>query len=140
MATKADFTDAEWKAMQNGITGAGLLVALSDRGFFDTFKEANALARHLRDAHARSDNVLVRDLADTRGAGFGLTASPDEVEKGTLDALRTAVEALQAKAPDDLPAYRGLVLDVAESVAEAAKGVAPGEATALQKIRSALGG
>ena len=44
MATRADFTDQEWEAMQEGIAGAGMFVALVDRGFFDSFKEANALA------------------------------------------------------------------------------------------------
>ena len=63
MATRADFTDEEWKALQEGITGAGMFVALVDRGFFDSFKEANALAHHLREAHEHSDSVLVRDLA-----------------------------------------------------------------------------
>jgi hypothetical protein len=31
MATKADFSAEEWKAMQEGITGAGMFVALVDR-------------------------------------------------------------------------------------------------------------
>ena len=44
MATKADFSQEEWEAMQKGITGAGMLVAISDRGIMDAFKEANALA------------------------------------------------------------------------------------------------
>jgi hypothetical protein len=138
MATKADFTEQEWDAMQKGISGAGLLVAVSDRGFFDTFKEANALAKHLREAQSGSDNQLLRELADVHGTPFGVTASPEEVEKGTLDSLHAAVTALQAKAPDELPAYRQLVLDVAQSVAEAAKGVASGETKALETIRSAL--
>ena len=47
--------------------------------------------------------------------------------------------ALDAKAPDDVDAYRKLVLDVSESVAEAAKGVAPNESKALDTIRRALG-
>ncbi len=139
MASKADFTEEEWEAMQKGITGAGLLVAISDRGFFDTFKEANALAKHLRAAHAKSESALVRDLAEAHGRPFGLTASPEEVEKGSVDSLHAAVAALEAKSPDDLPAYRQLVIDVAESVAEAAKGVAPSESDAIEMVRSALG-
>lgn len=138
MATKADFTEQEWKTMQEGITGAGMLVAVSDRGFFDTFKEANAMAKHLSDAHSKSDNELVREIASGRERPFGLTASPAEVKKGTTDALQSAVATLSAKAPDDLPAYRQLVLDVAESVAEAAKGVSADETQALDEIRSAL--
>jgi hypothetical protein len=139
MATRADFSDEEWKAMQEGIAGAGMFVALADRGFFDSFKEANALAHHLRDAHEHSDSVLVRDLATGHDRPFGMTSSPEEVEKSTVATLEQAVAALQAKSPEDLPAYRQLVLEVAESVAEAAKGVSPHENQALDSIRAALG-
>ena len=139
MATKADFTDDEWKAMQEGITGAGLFVALVDRGFFDSFKEANALAHHLRDAHYASDSVLVRDLATGHDRPFGATASPQEVEQKTVATLQQAVAALEAKSPEDLPAYRQLVTEVAQSVAEAAKGVSQQENQALDSIRAALG-
>ena len=139
MATKADFTEAEWEAMEKGVTGAGALVAIADRGFFDTFKEANALAKHLAAAHEQNESDLVRQLAGTHAKPFGLTSSPQAVEQETVDHLKTAVTALQAKAPDDLDAYRKLVLDVSESVAEAAKGVAPNESKALDTIRSALG-
>jgi len=138
MATKADFTEEEWKMLQEGITGAGMLVAVSDPGFFDTFKEANAMAKHLAEAHSKSENELVREVASGRERPFGLTSSRSEVEKGTVDALHGAVAALSAKAPDDLPAYRQFVLDVSESVAEAAKGVSAGETEALGVIRTAL--
>jgi len=139
MATRADFSDQEWKAMQEGITGAGMFVALADRGFFDSFKEANALAHHLRDAHEHSDSVLVRDLATGHDKPFGATASAEEIERSTVGALEQAVEVLKAKSPEDLPAYRRLVTEVAESVAEAAKGVSPPESKALDSIRAALG-
>jgi hypothetical protein len=139
MATRADFTDEEWKAMQEGITGAGMFVALVDRGFFDSFKEANALAHHLKDAHEHNDSVLVRDLAAGHDRPFGMTASPEEVERSTVATIEQAVTVLGVKAPEDLPAYRQLVLEVAESVAEAAKGVSPQETQALDHIRAALG-
>ena len=139
MATKADFTEDEWKAMESGVAGAGTYVATVDRGFFDTFKEASALAHHLRDAHERSDSALIRDLATSHDRPFGLTASPDEMERSTVAALETAVSALTAKAPEELPAYKQLVLDVAQSVAEAAKGVSPQENSALDHIRATLG-
>ena len=45
MAKKEDFTEQEWESLQKGVVGAGLLVSLSDRSFFDTFKEAGALGR-----------------------------------------------------------------------------------------------
>jgi hypothetical protein len=139
MATKADFTDEEWKAMQSGVTGAGLLVATVDRGFFDSFKEASALAHHLGAAHERSDSPLIRELAAGHDRPFGVTASPAEIEQSTMTALQQGVAALEAKSPQDLAAYRALVLDVAESVAAAAKGVSAQENSALDRIRSALG-
>ena len=123
MATKADFTEEEWKAMQEGITGAGMLVAISDPGFWDTFKEASALAKHVNEAHTKSDSALVRELAQGHDKPFGATASAAEAEQATVDALHAAVAALEAKSPEDLPAYKQVVLDVAQSVAEAAKGV-----------------
>lgn len=125
--------------MQEGLTGAGMFVALADRGFFDSFKEANALAHHLRAAHEHSDSVLIRDLAAGHDRPFGVTSSPEEVEGGTVAALEQAVAVLEAKSPEDLPSYRQLVLDVAESVAAAAKGVSPHENEALDRIRAALG-
>jgi hypothetical protein len=84
MATKADFTEEEWKMLQEGITGAGMLVALSEPGFFDTFKEANAMAKHLAEAHSKSDNELVREVASGHERPFGITSSRSEVEKGTV--------------------------------------------------------
>jgi hypothetical protein len=33
MAGKADFTEAEWDSLHLGLTGAGMLVAVSDAGF-----------------------------------------------------------------------------------------------------------
>ena len=140
MAARADFTEQEWDAMQKGVTGAGLLVSLSDRGFFDTFKEAGALAKHLAGARQNSGSEVVRELAETRGTGFGLGSSPQELESETLDALRSSMSTLQAKAPEDADAYRQFVLDVAESVAGAAGGGESPESGALEKIRSALGG
>ena len=125
--------------MQEGLTGAGMFVALADRGFFDSFKEANALAHHLREAHQHSDSVLMRDLATGHDRPFGMSSSPEEIERSTVATLGQAVEVLETKSPEDLPAYRQLVLDVAESVAAAAKGVSPQENEALDRIRAALG-
>ena len=138
MARKSDFTDQEWESLHKGVAGTALLVSVSDRGFFDTFKEAGALARHLTAAR-QSSSELVRELAETRGTGFGLVTSPEKVETETLEALRSAVATLQLKAPEDVDPYRGLVLDVSQSVADAAGGGEAGESAALAQIRSALG-
>jgi tellurite resistance protein len=139
VTTKADFTQEEWQALQKGVTGAGFLTALSDRSFFDTFKEAGALARHLREARENASSELVRELAETSDTGFGLTDSPAEIESETLEALRKAMRALEAKAPEEVDAYGSFVLEVAESVGNAAGGGEAAESQALERIRSALG-
>jgi tellurite resistance protein len=139
MATRSDFTDDEWKAMQKGVTGAGMLVSASDQDFTDMFGEASALAKALRAQQEHGASDLVRELATARGTGFGLTTSRDEVETDTLAAIRSASEALAAKAPEETENYRQLVIDVAEAVAAAKSGVEPGETAALDKIRATLG-
>jgi len=138
MATKADFTEQEWESLQKGVVGGGLLVSLSDRSFFDTFKEAGAMAKHVAQARQSSSSDLIRELANVHGTGFGVTSAPEKVENETLDALRAAKQALEAKAPEELDAYRQLVLDVAQSVAGAASGGDAAEHQAIEKVRSAI--
>jgi hypothetical protein len=134
-----EFTDTEIETLRKGATGAGLLVAASDRGFFDTFKEASALAKHISSARESSQSPLIRRVAEGRGTGFGLTDSPQEIEEKTAEALRTGTQLLEQKAPDELEAYRSFVLDLAQSVAAAAGGGEEKEAEAVEKVRAALG-
>jgi hypothetical protein len=138
VATKTNFTDQEWESLQKGVSGAGLLVSLSDRSFFDTFKEAGSLAKHIAQAKQSSSSEFVRELADMHGTGFGLTSSPDTVERETLEALRSAKATLEAKAPDELDSYRQLVIEIARSVGQAAGGGESEEGAAIEKIESAL--
>ena len=138
MAGKADFTEDEWKKLEQGVTGAGLLVSTAHRDFTDSFGEAGAVAKQLT-AHRESESQLVRELSESRGTGFGLVASPKEVVEGTIEALGAAVTTLGAKAPDEREAYRTLVLDVATAVAEAKGGVKDEEKEAIDRITAALG-
>jgi len=138
MAKKADFSQDEWEALQKGVTGAGLLVSLSDRSFFDTFKEAGALGKHVAKAKQAGSDELIRELADIHGTGFGVKTSPDVVERETLEALQTAKKTLESKAPDELEPYRQFVLEIAQSVSEAAGGGDAAESAAIEKVRSAL--
>jgi hypothetical protein len=138
MASKADFTEQEWEALEKGVTGAGFMVAISDRSFFDTFKEAGALGKHLGHARQDSSSHLIRELAETRSTGFGITDSPDEIETETTEALRTAMTALRTKAPDEVEPYKSFVIEVAESVGSAAGGGEEAEGQTVQKIRAEL--
>jgi hypothetical protein len=138
VATKTDFTEDEWKAMQKGVTGAGMLVSVGDRDFTDSFGEASALAKALTSQREQSPSELVRELAGVHSTGFGFTASQHEVEMETLDSLAVATQAIGTKAPDEAEAYRQLVLGVAQAVADAKGGIKPGETSALDKIKEAL--
>jgi hypothetical protein len=140
MATKADFSEDEWKTMQKGVTGAGMLVSVSDRDFTDSFGEASALAKYLGSQRESGASDLIRELAHAKGTGFGVTDSSQEVETETLAALRSSVATLAAKAPDEVDAYREVVLGIAASVAEAKGGVTDVEAATIAKLEEALGG
>ena len=140
MATKADFSEDEWKTMQKGVTGAGMLVSVSDRDFTDTFGEASALAKYLGSQRESGASDLIRELAHAKGTGFGFTDSPQEVETETLAALRSSVATLAAKASDEVDAYRELVLGIGAFVAEAKGGVTDVEAATIAKLEEALGG
>jgi hypothetical protein len=131
-------TETDIDTLRRGAMGAGLLVSVSDRGFFDTFKEAGTLAKHVAAARSGSDSTVVRQIAEGRGVGFGVTSTPAEIESGTLEALRSAVALLQEKAPDEVAPYRAFVLDLARSVASAAPGGDEAEAATVSKIEAAL--
>jgi hypothetical protein len=132
------FSESEIETLHKGAMGAGLLVSVSDRGFFDSFKEAGVLAKHVAVARGSSESAVVKQVAEGHSTGFGVTSSPDELESGTLDALRSSVALLEAKAPNEVEAYRMFVLDLARSVAAAAPGGDEAEAGAFAKIEAAL--
>jgi hypothetical protein len=138
VATRNDFSDDEWTALQKGLMGSGMLVSVSDRDLTDTFGEAGALGKYLAGQQVAATSDLMRELAKTRGTGFGLTASPDEIRTETMAALATAVAALQAKAPEDVTAYRGLVLGLAHAVADAKGGEVPVEREMIEAIEGAF--
>jgi hypothetical protein len=139
MATKNDFTQQEWDALQKGVTGAAMLVSLSDRDFTDTFGEVGAMAKYLAGQHVASSSDLIRELAKTKGSGFGLGTSPEKLRAETMDALREAVATLETKSPADVDPYRQLVLGVTEAVASAKGGVVAVETAMMDAIRESLG-
>jgi hypothetical protein len=140
MATKADFTEVEWDQLHKGVTGSGMLVALSDRDFTDMFGEAGAMGKFLAGQRVAGATELMRELASAGGSGFGLTSSPDRVRAETIAALTSSVATLTAKAPDELGPYRDFVLAVASTVAAAkGGGEAPVETAMIGEIKAALG-
>lgn len=138
MAGRADFDETEWNTLHRGLTGAGLWVASSERGFTSTFKETGAMASFLAHHSRESGSQLVRELAATKGTGWAVSSSPEELRQGTLGALRESVALLSAKSGDDLAAYRETVASLASKVSEAAPGGEEVEAGVLDEIAAAL--
>jgi hypothetical protein len=139
MAARGDFSDEEWATLQKGITGSGMLVSLSDRDLSDTFGEVGAMAKYLANQQLAAPTELSRELAKTKGTGFGFGTSPDKLRTETEAALQAAVALLGSKAPDEVGPYRDLVLGVAQTVAGAKGGEVPAETQMLAAIRAALG-
>jgi hypothetical protein len=150
MAGKEEFTDDEWATMQRAVVGAPLLVAVSDGGTADLRFELQVIGEKLADARAGHGSELVQGLADVARAqtGFHGKMRRSEVEAPALDALRSAVATLEAKAPDELDSFRYFVLDLAKAVAAAARSgpfavvgplVSEREAAAVDRIRAAIG-
>jgi hypothetical protein len=140
MAGKADFTEDEWNTLHRGLTGAGMLVSLSERGFGSTFKESGAMAKFLSEARTTSPSELVRDLAATKGTGWKVSSSIEDVRSGTVTALTQAVGTLNEKDPEELGAYRAAVLGLSQAVSDAGKGGDEAEAVSIETIRESLGG
>jgi len=141
MATKADFTEAEWTAMHKGATGSGMLVSLSDRDFTDTFGEVNAMAKFQAGQQTAASSQLIRELARVGGTGFGLTTNPEKVRTETMDALRSTMATLAAKAPDDAEAYKQFVIGIADAVANAkGGGTSDIESAMIVEIKAAFAG
>jgi hypothetical protein len=138
MATKSDFTEDEWDTLHKGLTGAGMLVSISERGFTSTFKETGAMAKFLAKQSAEADSQLCRDLAGTHGSGWKVTSSPDVLKNGTLGALRSSVQILTTKDAADLADYRELVLALAQRVCDAAPDGTDVEKMSIDSIREAL--
>lgn len=132
--------EQEVETLRRGAMGAGLLVSVSDRGFFDTFKEAGTMAKHVASARSKNESAVVKQVAEGRGTGFSITTPPKEIESGTIEALQQSVQLLQSKAPGEVEAYRTFVLDLARSVASAAPGGDEAEAGTVAKIEAALAG
>lgn len=139
MATRTDFTDEEWTALQRGLTGSAMLVSLADRDFTDTFGEAGAMAKFLQGQQVAGSSELIREVVQTRSSGFGLTTSPETMRSETMAALQTAIATLSAKAPSDLDAYRQAVLGIVQAVADAKGGVTPVETAMIDEIQKAVG-
>src|SRR5215471_16725870 len=112
MAIKAAFTRDEWDALEQGVTGAGMFVSVSDVGFDEPI-EVQVMMTYIAWVRDKSESELVRELANVHVNPLAVNAPAQQIEADTLAALRSAVSALAVKAPLEVAAYRDFVLSTA---------------------------
>ncbi len=143
MTGKADFTSEEWKVVLEAPPSAGMLVVTAQRG--GTIREIFAIGKaytEARQQHGASE-LLDEIVSAKPEVDHTRYSSPDELKEHALQHLRDAVKLLQDKAtPEELEAYRGFVMALAEKVAGAHRedgvAISPPEQTAIDAIGEAL--
>jgi len=143
MTTKSDFTDDEWKTIQEGPVTAGMILLSAESG--GTFRETFALARAFTDARKKhGESALLDELvAEKPQFDRHRYKSPEELHTEGLKAIAQAAALVRAKASaEESAAYDEFVVTAASSVAEAHKEhgqkVSEKEQAALDEIRAQL--
>ena len=142
MATADDFTAEEWEAISDGPVYAGMMVTTASKGgtIRETFSMSKtwAEARQHHGASELLDAIVAEKPKLDEKPGTAI-----ELHNAGLKALQDAVQALEAKSPDDVDAYRSFVNGLAERVAQAheehGEKISSGERSVLDEIAGALG-
>lgn len=140
MTVSSDFTPDEWETIREAPTGAGMIVSTAERG--GTFREAFAMAKAFTEARQQhGESELLDELVSERpDVDKTRASSPEQLKERGLEKIREAVGLLEAKAtPEELGAYRGFVVTLAERVAGAKGDVSEPETAAIAEIKQALG-
>jgi hypothetical protein len=127
-------TEDEEKTVRSAALRAGALVAQSEPGFLDTFKESFAASKAVKAASPEVQKLVAGGLPEMPSGGTS------EVSARTLELLRQAVGILKEKAPHLVDEYRQVVLQSARDVAAAADDTSQKETAAVGEIERALAG
>jgi hypothetical protein len=163
MTKRPDFTDAEWAEVMAAPMIAGMAVTLSDpSGLWGIMKESLASGQALVEARAdAAGSALAKAVTDDLETSEGRSAArarvkasvsgttPAEMKTAALAALTAVARIVEARAPDDAPAFKAFLNGVAVKVAEASKeggflgfggvAVSDAEKATLDEVRAALG-
>jgi hypothetical protein len=150
MTKKADFNAEEWSVVVKGPPIAGMIVVTAEHG--GTIRETLEVGKAYQEARqGHMGPELIEELLDSPPEidpkGY---SDPADLRSRGLQQLRDAVATLEGKADaDEIDAYRGFVLGVAERVAHRHKTggflgfggheVSENERVALEDVREALG-
>jgi hypothetical protein len=133
MANKQNFTPDEWLQVLESVMLAGIAVSAADpNGLWGTVKEAYVNSSALRTArHDVASNELIKaalaDLETSQGRGdvqkalrtrFA-EATPADCVTRSLASLTAVSAILDAKAPQDAPAFKAWLCSVSRQVADA---------------------
>lgn len=135
MASKATFTAEEWKQLLESPMLASMAVTAADpSGLWGTVKEGVAASRALAEAKTdASANELVRAVVADYETAEGREAARDglkaqfagggaeNIKPAAIDTLGRVAALLEARAPEDAPAFKHWLYEIAERVAEASK-------------------
>jgi len=150
MTTRAEFNAEEWDVITDGPAIAGMITVTAEGG--GTIRESITMGKvynQAREAHLGPQLIL--ELLETNPAiGQDEFSSVESLRVEGLQKLAEAIRLLEEKAePDEVDAYRGFVMGIAERVAHAHKTggflgfggheVSDKERAALEDIRVTIG-
>lgn len=158
MASKTDFTEAEWKSIVGVAPMVGLAVAMSSpSGPFGVMKEMFSIGMELASmVKSGSSNALINAIIDdvkvraTKPEMPAGTSSPEQAKAAAIAQIKTAAALIDAKAPGaEGLEFKRWLLALANRVAEASSEggflgiggvkVNDSETAALKEIAAALG-
>ncbi len=134
-APGAQYTDEQKSTIKTAALGAIALVSAADPGLLSTLKESWAGSQVLAKAPASIQEIF-------KGGGLPTPPQAQDAagrEGAMLDELAQAVGILQAN-PADLDAFRAVVTEAMDAVANASKGVDPKEAEVMERVKATLAG
>lgn len=163
MANKQDFTPEEWTRILESVMLTSMAVSAAEpSGLWGTLKEAFASGKILAMAKSEAgDNTLIQAVTNDYGTSEGRTriqealrerysgAKPEDVVRRSLETLGEVSTILDAKAPNDAPAFKAWLKGIGQKVAEASSEggflgfggvqVSEAEKATLNDINRALG-
>jgi hypothetical protein len=142
MATKDDFSPEEWEAISDGPVYAGMMLITASKG--GTIRETFSMSKTWAEARQREgEGELLDAIVAEKPKLDEKPGSAIELHNAGSQMLQQAVQAIEAKSPEELPAYRSFVTGLAERVAEAheehGEKISSGERSVLDQIAEALG-
>lgn len=135
MADRSTFTADEWRQLMQGVMAAGIAVTAAEpSGLWGMLKEGLASSRALFQAKSAPGSTQLmtaivesfESTQDRNAAREGLQAElegakAEEIKAKCVAVVGQAGDIVDAKAPEDAPAFKAWLLQISRNVAEAAK-------------------